>query len=73
MNFFLFNISAYTSKAPYILQKEQIKYNIFYPKDYGFDMYSDFLITNIDKYNNDYNVVEKFKKASLKGWEYEEK
>ena len=63
-------ISAYTSKAPYILQKEQIKYNIFYPKDYGFDMYSDFLITNIDKYNNDYNVVEKFKKASLKGWEY---
>lgn len=63
-------ISAYTSKAPYILQKEQIKYNIFYPKDHGFDMYSDFLITNIDKYNNDYNVVEKFKKASLKGWEY---
>lgn len=63
-------ISAYTSKAPYILQKEQIKYNIFYPKDYGFDMYSDFLITNIDKYNNDYNVVEKFKKVSLKGWEY---
>ena len=63
-------ISAYTSKAPYILQKEQIKYNIFYPKDYGFDMYSDFLITNIDKYNNDYNIVEKFKKASLKGWEY---
>ena len=63
-------ISAYTSKAPYILQKEQIKYNIFYPKDYGFDMYSDFLITNIDKYNNDYNIVEKFKKASLKGCEY---
>ncbi|WP_141049483.1 ABC transporter substrate-binding protein [Aliarcobacter cryaerophilus] len=63
-------ISAYTSKAPCILQKEQIKYNIFYPKDYGFDMYSDFLITNIDKYNNDYNIVEKFKKASLKGWEY---
>ncbi|MCT7494266.1 ABC transporter substrate-binding protein [Aliarcobacter cryaerophilus] len=63
-------ISGYTSKAPYILQKEQIKYNIFYPKDYGFDMYSDFLITNIDKYNNDYNIVEKFKKASLKGWEY---
>ncbi|PRM99204.1 ABC transporter substrate-binding protein [Aliarcobacter cryaerophilus] len=63
-------ISAYTSKAPFILEKEGIKYNIFYPKDYGFDMYSDFLITNIDKYNNDYNIVEKFKKASLQGWEY---
>ena len=63
-------ISAYTSKAPYILQKEGIEYNIFYPTNYGFDMYSDFLITNIDKYNNDYNIVEKFKKASLKGWEY---
>ncbi len=54
----------------YRSQKEQIKYNIFYPKDYGFDMYSDFLITNIDKYNNDYSIVEKFKKVSLKGWEY---
>ncbi|WP_206731629.1 ABC transporter substrate-binding protein [Aliarcobacter trophiarum] len=63
-------ISAYTSKAPYTLQKEGIEYNLFYPKDYGFDMYSDFLITNIDKYNNNYNMVEKFKKASLRGWEY---
>lgn len=63
-------ISGYTSKAPYILQKEGIKYNLFYPKDYGFDMYSDFLITNIDKYNNSYDMVEKFKKATLKGWEF---
>ncbi|OCL83822.1 ABC transporter substrate-binding protein [Arcobacter porcinus] len=63
-------ISAYTSKAPYILQKNNIKYNVFYPKDYGFDMYSDFLITNINYARDDYKSVDSFRKASLKGWEY---
>lgn len=63
-------ISAYISKYPYTLKKESIEYNIFYPKDYGFDMYSDFLITNKNKLKNDYELVDSFKKASLKGWEY---
>ena len=55
-------ISAYTSKAPYILQKNNIKYNVFYPKDYGFDMYSDFLITNINYARDDYKSVDSFRK-----------
>ncbi|OCL94059.1 ABC transporter substrate-binding protein [Aliarcobacter thereius] len=63
-------ISAYTSKSPYILQKNSIKYNVFYPKDYGFDMYSDFLITNINFVKHNYKSVNNFKQASLKGWEY---
>ncbi|QDM01661.1 ABC transporter substrate-binding protein [Aliarcobacter butzleri] len=63
-------ISAYTSKSPYFLEKEGIEYNVFAPKDYGFDMYSDFLYTNENLVNNDLDTVLLFKAASLKGWEY---
>ena len=63
-------ISAYISKAPYELQKRGIEYNVFDPKKYGFDMYSDMLYTSENLINNDLNTVLLFKKASLKGWEY---
>ncbi|WP_235827006.1 ABC transporter substrate-binding protein [Aliarcobacter vitoriensis] len=63
-------ITAYISKAPYWLEKDNIKYNVFSPKDYGFDLYSDFLYTNEDYVKDNKNIVLDFKKASLKGWEY---
>ena len=63
-------ISAYISKSPYTLQKKGIEYNIFDPKKYGFDMYSDLLYTNQNLIDNDLTTVLAFKKASLKGWEY---
>ncbi|RXJ91949.1 histidine kinase [Malaciobacter molluscorum] len=63
-------MSAYISKAPYSLDKKNIKYNIFYPKDYGFDMYSDFLFTNSHEIKNNEQRVIDFKNASLRGWEY---
>ena len=63
-------ISAYISKSPYTLQKKGVEYNIFDPKKYGFDMYSDLLFTNQNLINTDLNTVLQFKKASLKGWEY---
>ncbi len=63
-------ISAYTSKAPFFLNKQGIEYNTFAPKDYGFDMYSDFLFTSSYLTQTDPNLVSLFKNASLKGWEY---
>ncbi|QKF82782.1 ABC transporter substrate-binding protein [Halarcobacter ebronensis] len=63
-------ISAYISKTPYDLKKIGVDFNIFAPKDYGFDMYSDFLITNDDFVKSDIYSVRAFKEASLKGWEY---
>jgi diguanylate cyclase (GGDEF)-like protein len=63
-------MSAYISKAPYFLQKNKIAYNVFAPKEHGFDMYSDLLYTSEFKIKNDLETVLKFKKASLKGWEY---
>lgn len=63
-------ISAYISKSPYELQEKGIEYNIFHPKEFGFDLYSDFLYTNRDFAKNNKNVVLTFKEASLRGWKY---
>jgi polar amino acid transport system substrate-binding protein len=63
-------ITAYISKAPYELDKMGVEYNIFDPKDYGFDMYSDFLYTSEALIAKDPATVKAFKAASLKGWRY---
>ena len=63
-------ISAYISKAPYLLKQNFISYNVFSPSDYGFDMYSDFLFTNKELNINSPQLVESFRRASIKGWEY---
>jgi len=63
-------ISAYISKAPFVLQEMNIEYNVFEPKQRGFDMYSDLLYTSEHLISNDVKTVRAFKKASLMGWEY---
>ena len=63
-------MSAYISKFPFILEQKNIPFNTFAPKDYGFDLYSDFLFTNRELIKKNINKVISFKKASLKGWEY---
>ncbi|RXJ54583.1 ABC transporter substrate-binding protein [Candidatus Marinarcus aquaticus] len=63
-------MSAYLSKTPYDLQQMGVKYHIFDPKKYGFDMYSDFLYTSDEMLHSDPNTVFLFKQASLRGWEY---
>lgn len=63
-------MSAYISKTPYDLEKRGVKYNIFSPPDYGFDMYSDFLYTSEYLIANDLDTTKAFRQASLKGWQY---
>ncbi len=63
-------ISAYTSNQVHILRQKGIDINVFNPKDYGFDFYSDLLFTSKKEYILKPQVVINFKKASLKGWEY---
>ncbi|WP_419765375.1 MAG: ABC transporter substrate-binding protein [Arcobacter sp.] len=63
-------ISAYISKSPFELEEKGVPYKVFDPKDYGFDMYSDFLFTSENMISNDLDTVIAFKEASLKGWEY---
>jgi polar amino acid transport system substrate-binding protein len=63
-------ISAYVSKAPYDLEKMNVGYNIFYPRDYGFDLYSDFLYTSENYIADNTTTTKDFKDASLRGWKY---
>jgi signal transduction histidine kinase/ABC-type nitrate/sulfonate/bicarbonate transport system substrate-binding protein len=63
-------ISSYLSNEPYQLQEKNYPYKIIYPKDYGFDFYSDILFTRASELQNNPLRVAKFREASLRGWRY---
>lgn len=60
----------YLSNELYTLDKKGIKYDIWNPKDYGFDFYSDLLFTSKKELEKNPHIVEGFRNASLKGWKY---
>lgn len=62
--------SYYYTNETYTLDKKAIAYNIWDPKDYGFDFYSDILFTSKEELEKYPLLVENFRTASLKGWEY---
>ncbi len=63
-------IVVYNTNEIYNLKKEDFQFKVFYPKDYGLNFYSDFLFSNEDEITKHPKRASKFKKASLKGWEY---
>lgn len=62
--------TIFTTNEPYYLNNEGIEYNIWDPKEYGFDFYDVLLFTSSYFIENDPKMVEDFRDASLKGWEY---
>lgn len=63
-------MSVYSIDEPYYLQKKELRYNIFSPREVGIDFYGDNLFTSQDMINLNPDIVEKFKRASFKGWQY---
>jgi len=63
-------ITLYTSNQEYSLIKKGIEYNIFYPKDYGFDFYDDILYTNEKETIHHKARTKNFVNASRLGWQY---
>ncbi|MDD2896118.1 MAG: ABC transporter substrate-binding protein [Aliarcobacter sp.] len=63
-------IIGYLSNQPYYLDEKNIKYNIFNPKDFGFDFYGDMIFTSKEFAKNNPKIVSDFIKATKKGWEY---
>ena len=61
---------AYIANEPFLLKEKGYDVNIINPNNYGFDIYGDMLFTNEDEAKNYPIRVEKFKKATLKGWKY---
>ncbi|WP_319781274.1 ABC transporter substrate-binding protein [Maridesulfovibrio sp.] len=63
-------IAAYITNQPYYLKKEHVPYSIIYPYTHGIDFYGDTLFTSQAQVRNNPERVNKFLKASLKGWQY---
>lgn len=63
-------IAAYISNEVYTLKLLGGKPVVFNPKDYGFDFYSDLLITSREYIQNNPQEVKRFRNASLQGWKY---
>jgi two-component system sensor histidine kinase/response regulator len=63
-------IAAYTSNEPFQMQMREEGYSIFSPKEHGFDFYSDILFTSQKLYQDNPQLVARFHRASLRGWEY---
>ncbi|MBU0720497.1 diguanylate cyclase [bacterium] len=62
--------SAYITNEPYYFKQKGIDINIINPMNYGLDLYGDMLFTNQDEASKHPQRVEKFKQATIKGWEY---
>ena len=63
-------ISAYVSNETYTLHKEGAQYDIWDPRDYGFDLYSNILFTSRDELREHPKRVAAFVQASRRGWKY---
>ncbi|MBC8287685.1 MAG: ABC transporter substrate-binding protein [Nitrospinae bacterium] len=63
-------MSVYTSDEIFLLRQENFKYRLFSPRNYGIDFYGDTLFTSEKMITEQPDLVEKFRKASIKGWNY---
>lgn len=63
-------LSAYSTVEPEQFRKSGQKINMIRPIDYGIDFYGDVLFTTRRLADQNPELVERFNKASLKGWEY---
>lgn len=63
-------MSAYLTEIPRIKRFYKFDISVLSPLDYGIDFYGDTLFTSDDYLKRKPDVVERFRRASLKGWKY---
>ena len=63
-------MASYISNEPILLKDKDIEYNIFHPKDFGFDFYNDILFTSSEFIKNNPKLTKDFYDATIKGWKY---
>ena len=62
--------AGYVTDQPYYFQQHNIPINIIKPQSYGIDFYGDILFTSDNELQQHPERVERFLRASLKGWRY---
>tara|TARA_R110002072_G_scaffold154_1_gene958 strand:+ start:12845 stop:14812 length:1968 start_codon:yes stop_codon:yes gene_type:complete len=63
-------MSGYVTDEPFLLQEQNIPYQIFKPIMGGIDFYGDNLFTTQSQLETHPKRVQAFREASLKGWQY---
>lgn len=63
-------MAVFRGNELYVLDSLGIKYNTFNPRDTDLDFYDVILFTNQSEVKTNPKMVENFRKASLKGWQY---
>jgi len=63
-------MSGYITDLPYYFQQQGIKINIINPLNYGIDFYGDLLFTSEKELQEHPDRADRFRDASLKGWQY---
>ncbi|WP_432402650.1 ABC transporter substrate-binding protein [Wukongibacter sp. M2B1] len=63
-------IPGYLGTIPFYADKEGLDMQVIRPIDYGIDFYGDSLFTRKSLTLKNPELVEKFRRASLKGWKY---
>jgi len=62
--------NAYITNEPYYLKQQNIPATVIKPTTYGIDFYGDTLFTSEQKLRTHPDQVKRFRRASLRGWEY---
>lgn len=62
--------AAYMTNEPYRLQQQGVPYSIVDPKAFGVQSYGDLVVTSRSLAIQSPKVVEAFRKATIRGWQY---
>ena len=63
-------MSAYLSNELFYFKQKRTKINVINPQNYGIDFYGDILFTSQHNLTRHPGWAEKFRKATLEGWQY---
>lgn len=63
-------VPQFLGQVSYTALKENIPLKVIKPAEYGIDFYGDTLFTSLQLANDDPELVERFRRASIKGWYY---
>ncbi len=62
--------NAYTTNEPFYLLQHGVTFHTISPRTYGIDFYGDVLFTTEKTLSEKPKLVQRFRDASLKGWQY---
>jgi PAS domain S-box-containing protein len=63
-------LSVYSSAAPFVLRRANVRFELLQPRSVGIDFYGDLLFTTEDELRNHPERARALRAATLRGWRY---